>query len=120
MDGRVHALVVGSLVVDFTFRVPSWPRPGEVVLATAFDIYHGGKGYNQALALARLGASVTLLGAVGDDEYGARIAAALNDAGVDSHALLRLAGVHTTLAAPLVTPDGDVGFVQAPGANRLF
>ena len=120
MNRRVRAVVVGSLVIDLTFRVPIWPRPGEVVPATSFDIYRGGKGYNQAVALARLGAFVTMLGAVGNDEYGAQIVDALTREGVDASGVSRVPGVYTTLAVPLVMPDGDVGFVQAPGANRMY
>jgi len=52
----VRAVVVGSLVMDLSFLVPKRPEPGEVILATAFGQYRGGKGYNQAVALARLGA----------------------------------------------------------------
>jgi ribokinase len=120
MPRAVRAVVVGSLVIDLTFHVPVWPRPGDVVPATSFATYRGGKGYNQAVALARLGADVTLLGAVGDDDSGEQIAAALTREGVDASGLARLPGVSTTLAVPLVLPDGDVGFVQAPGANRAF
>lgn len=120
MSGSVRALVVGSLVIDLTFRVPVWPRPGEVVPALAFDVYRGGKGYNQAVALARLGARVRMFGAVGDDDYATQIIDALEREGVDAVGITRLTGKHTTIAVPLVTPDGDVGFVQAPGANRRF
>jgi ribokinase len=120
MTTPVRATVVGSLVIDLTLHVPVWPRPGEVVPATSLATYRGGKGYNQAIALARLGATVTLFGAVGADEYGAQLAAALTREGVDSSGLARLADVPTTLAVPLVLPDGDVGFVQAPGANRQY
>lgn len=117
---NVRALVAGSVVIDLSFRVPSWPRPGDVTPALSFDIYRGGKGYNQALALARLGASVTMLGAVGADSYGAEIVEALTRAGVDASNMAILPDARTTVAVPLVTPDGDVGFVQAPGANRLY
>jgi ribokinase len=115
-----RATVVGSLVIDLTLHVPSWPRPGEVVPATSMATYRGGKGYNQAVALARLGACVAMFGAVGADEYGEQIAAALTREGVDAGGLTRLRDVPTTLAVPLVLPDGDVGFVQAPGASRYY
>ena len=59
------SLMVGSIVTDLTFDVPSVPRPGEVILATAYGRYRGGKGYNQAVAAARLGAQVSMVGAVG-------------------------------------------------------
>ncbi len=114
----VRAVVVGSLVMDLAFRVPSRPQPGEVVIATSFGTFRGGKGYNQAVALARLGAEVSFVGAVGADAYGDAFLAALGREGVDAGRVVQLRGVSTAVAAPLITPDGDVGFVQYPGANR--
>lgn len=113
----VRALVVGSLVMDLTFRVPKRPEPGEVIIATDHGTYRGGKGYNQAVALARLGAEVTFVGAVGADAHGDAFLAALEREGIDASRVVQLRGVATALAVPLVTPDGDVGFVQYPGAN---
>jgi ribokinase len=114
----VKALVVGSLVMDLSFQVPKRPAPGEVVIAESFGQYRGGKGYNQAVALARLGATVSLIGAVGADAFGDSFVAALEREGVDAAQLQRVAGSHTAVAVPIVTPDGDVAFVHAPGANR--
>jgi ribokinase len=114
----VRALVVGSLVMDLAFRIPARPGPGEVIVATEFGEYRGGKGYNQAVALARLGAQVTMVGAVGNDPYGDAFIEALESEGVDAGRIVRVRGVGTSVAVPLITPDGDVGFVQYPGANR--
>jgi len=113
----VRALVVGSLVMDLTFRVPKRPEPGEVIVATDHVRYRGGKGYNQAVALARLGADVTFVGAVGDDANGDDFLAALDREGIDAGRVVQLRGCPTAVAVPLVTPDGDVSFVQYPGAN---
>jgi ribokinase len=113
----VRALVVGSLVMDLTFQVPRRPGPGEVIVATDHGKYRGGKGYNQAVALARMGAEVTFVGGVGADEYGEAFLAALEREGVDASRVVQFRGTPTALAVPLVTPDGDVGFVQYPGAN---
>src|SRR5680860_1918637 len=66
----VRAVVVGSLVMDLSFRVPHRPEPRTVVIADDFGTFRGGKGYNQAIALARLGARVTMIGAVGADAHG--------------------------------------------------
>jgi ribokinase len=115
----VRALVVGSLVQDLAFRVPTRPQPGEVVVATAFGAFRGGKGYNQAVALARLGAQVTMIGAVGADAYGDGFVAALAREGVDASRVAQVRGASTSVAVPLITPDGDVAFVQHPGANML-
>jgi ribokinase len=114
----VRALVVGSLVMDLAFRVPARPEPGEVVVATDFGTYRGGKGYNQAVALARLGAEVTMVGAVGKDVHGDGFLDALEHEGVDCGRVVQLRGVSTGVAVPLITPDGEVAFVQHPGANR--
>lgn len=113
----VRALVVGSLVMDLTFRVPKRPEPGEVIVATSHGRYRGGKGYNQAVALARLGAEVTFVGAVGDDANGDEFLTALGREGIEAGRVVQLRGSPTAVAVPLVTPDGDVAFVQYPGAN---
>lgn len=114
----VRGLVVGSLVMDLAFQVPVRPEPGEVVVATAFGAYRGGKGYNQAVALARLGAQVAMVGAVGADDHGDEFLLALRREGVDAERVVQLRGASTSLAVPLITPDGDVAFVQYPGVNR--
>lgn len=114
----VRALVVGSLVMDLAFQVPRRPEAGEVVLATEHGRYRGGKGYNQAVALARLGAEVTFVGSVGADGYGDGFLEALEREGVDASRVVQTRGVPTGVAVPLITPDGDVAFVQYPGANR--
>ena len=114
----VRALVVGSLVMDLAFRVDHRPQPGEIVVADAFGQYLGGKGYNQAVALARLGAEVTMVGAVGADAYGDAFIESLQKEGIDSGRVVQLRGAATAVAVPVVTPDGEAGFVHHPGANR--
>jgi ribokinase len=114
----VRALVVCSFVLDLAFRVPRRPGPGEIVAAHAAGEYRGGKGYNQAVALARLGATVTIVGALGNDVHGDAFVAALQREGVDASRVVRLRGSRTAIAVPLITPDGEVSFVQYPGANR--
>lgn len=114
----VRALVVGSLVMDLAFRIPRRPRPGEVVVADDFGSFRGGKGYNQAVALARLGAQVTMVGAVGADAYGDGFLKALEREGIDAGRVVQLRGTQTALAVPLIEPDGEASFVQFQGANR--
>jgi ribokinase len=114
----VRAVVLGSLVMDLSFQVPVRPQPGEVITATDFGTFRGGKGYNQAVALARLGAEVSMVGAVGTDAYGDDFLEALEREGIDSGRVVQMRGVPTSVAVPLITPDGEVGFVQYPGANR--
>ncbi|MGI9016572.1 MAG: ribokinase [Euzebya sp.] len=115
-----HLVVVGSIVTDLAFEIPSRPRPGEVILATSFGRHRGGKGYNQAVAAARLGARVTMVGAIGDDDFGEAFLEAFEREGIDASRVMVMKGVPTAVAIPLITPDGDVGFVHYPGAaSRL-
>lgn len=116
----VQALVVGSLVMDLAFHIPAVPEPGEVVVASDCGTFRGGKGYNQAVTLARLGAQVTMVGAVGMDDHGDGFLQALAAEGIDAGRVVSLRGVSTAMAVPLITPDGDVRFVQHPGANHLL
>lgn len=117
---RTRAIVVGSLVMDLAFSVPRLPAEGDHVVASAHASYRGGKGYNQAVALARLGAEVTMVGAVGIDPYGEGFRHALDTEGVDSGRVVGKRGTPTGVAVPLVTPDGAVSYVQYPGANRYL
>ena len=106
--------VVGSINLDLVARVPTLPRPGETLTAEAFDRFPGGKGANQAVAAARLGAQVTMVGAVGDDALADEALAGLRDAGVE----LRVERRGTTgIALILVADDGENQIVVVPGAN---
>ena len=88
------------------------------VIASDFARFRGGNGYNHAVALARLGAQVSMIGAVGRDPYGDTFLAALEHERVDASRVVQLRGTPTGLAVPLITPDGAVGYVQYPGSNR--
>jgi len=108
--------VVGSINLDLVARCARLPRPGETLTGATFERVPGGKGANQALAAARLGASVSMVGAVGDDAFAAEALALLDEGGVD------LAGVRrvdeaTGVALILVGEDGENQIVVAPGAN---
>jgi ribokinase len=110
----VDLTVVGSINLDLVARVEQLPRPGETLAATAFARFPGGKGANQAVAAARLGARVTMVGAVGDDGLADEALAGLRDAGVE----LRLERRATTgIALILVADDGENQIVVVPGAN---
>jgi ribokinase len=110
-------VVVGSINVDRVIRVPRLPGPGETVLGTALERHYGGKGANQAVAAARAGADVVMLGSVGRDADGDASLAALRTEGVDvSH--MRRSRAPTGAAMLAVGPDGENQIVVAPGANR--
>jgi ribokinase len=109
-------VVVGSVNLDLVATVERLPRPGETVTDARFDRIPGGKGANQAVAAARLGAEVTLVGCVGDDSFAAEALAGLEEARV---ALDRLKVVAGTTGVALITVDagGENEIVVAPGAN---
>ena len=113
--GRV--VVVGSLNCDLVMRTPRLPRPGETVPATSFDVFVGGKGCNQAIASARMGADVAMIGCLGSDAFADRILDALRAAGVDTEFVRRVDGVSTGVASIWVDSDGTKSIAVAPQAN---
>ncbi len=113
----VRVVVVGSANVDLTVRVPNLPRPGETVAGDDVTRAIGGKGANQAVAAARLGAHAALVGAVGDDADGAELHRGLAAAGLDLSHLRVLPGVPTGVALIQVRPDGENMITLSPGAN---
>jgi len=116
MDGRV--LVVGSVNVDLVVAASRLPAPGETVLGGAFSQHQGGKGANQAVAAARAGAAVTLIGAVGDDAFGAAAREALAGEGMD---VRRVATRPAPTGVALIVVDaaGENQIAVASGANAL-
>ncbi|MBO0698803.1 MAG: ribokinase [Zavarzinella sp.] len=109
--------VVGSANIDLTFRAASLPRPGETVCGTAFYQGFGGKGANQAVAAARLGARVAFVGRVGADDFGKATREQLAREGVDVSYLLTDPDRPTGTAAILVDDAGENAIVGVPGAN---
>ncbi|MBA2476561.1 MAG: ribokinase [Actinobacteria bacterium] len=106
--------VVGSVNLDLVARVARLPRPGETIGGAELERVPGGKGANQAVAAARLGARVTMVGAVGEDELAAEALAELESSGV----ILRLERRGATgIALILVDDDGENQIVVVPGAN---
>jgi len=110
----VELTVVGSINLDLVARVERLPRAGETVAGSSFERFPGGKGANQAVGAARLGARVRLVGAVGDDPLAAEALAGLVDAGVELE--LKREGT-TGIAVILVAADGENQIVVVPGAN---
>ncbi|HEX3266783.1 MAG TPA: ribokinase [Gaiellaceae bacterium] len=106
--------VVGSINLDLVARCERLPRPGETLTDATFARYPGGKGANQAVAAARLGADVIFLGSVGADEFADEALAGLRGAGVET--VLRQGGA-TGVAVIIVDALGENQIVVAPGAN---
>ncbi|GAB3280324.1 ribokinase [Sinomonas notoginsengisoli] len=113
-------VVVGSLNADLVFSAERMPGPGETVAGTGFAVHPGGKSANQAVAAARLGAAVRLVGAVGDDEHGTMLRAAVHAAGVDAAGVRTVPDVRTGVAGITVDAHGENSIVIVPGANALL
>ncbi len=109
--------VVGSANVDLTFRTTNLPKPGETAFGTDFFQGFGGKGANQAVAAARLGANVAFVAKVGDDEYGQAIRRQLETEGINLDYLGIDRERPTGIAAILVDAQGENVIVGVPGAN---
>src|SRR4249919_3215516 len=112
--------VVGSLNTDISLAVPHLPGPGETVLSPAGAVIGaGGKGANQAVAAARLGAAVRMVGCCGDDEFGTRLRAGLAAEGVDAGGVRVVAGAASGLALITVDAAGENAIAVAAGANGV-
>jgi ribokinase len=111
---RPSLTVVGSINLDLVARVARFPRPGETVTGATLQRHPGGKGANQAVAAARLGAAVTFYGAVGTDEFADEALALLEEEPVNT--VIRRSGA-TGIALILVDSSGENEIVVVPGAN---
>ncbi len=111
-------LIVGSLNMDQVVRVPHLPALGETLLgAGSLKLVPGGKGANQAVAMARLGASVTMAGRVGSDPFGEQLLKALHKDGIDTQLVLVDKEEASGVAFIFLAPDGENAIVVASGAN---
>jgi ribokinase len=113
---RGSVCVLGSANMDLVVTVDRVPGAGETVTGHRFEQIPGGKGANQALAAARAGADVRMVGAVGDDAFGRRIRAVLDADGIDTTGLL-VADEPTGTAHIVVDTNGENSIVVVPGAN---
>ena len=115
---RPRIAVVGSINLDLVARCERLPRAGETVSGATFSRFPGGKGANQAVACARLGADVTMIGAVGQDPFAEEALVGLQEAGVELQLLT--AKDPTGVALIVVDHAGDNEIVVAPGANATL
>ena len=116
-DGQVHVVVVGSINMDLIARVKRLPRPGQTVAGHELLELPGGKGANQAVAAARLGARVTLIGRVGDDGFGTRLLENLRREQVDTRYVTTTANCSSGVAIVGVEDQGENSIIVTPGAN---
>src|SRR3989442_4955073 len=113
---RPKVAVVGSVNLDLVARCDRLPGPGETIGGATFERVPGGKGANQAVAAARLGAEVRFTGCVGKDAFAEAALAGLREAGVELN--LVETDAPTGVALIFVAADGENEIVVAPGANR--
>lgn len=113
----VRVTVVGSLNTDLVLRAPRLPEIGETILGGSFAVFHGGKGANQAVAAARLGAAVTMVGCVGSDAFGRQMCEGLAAEGIDVAQVRTVNGAASGVALITVDPAGRNTIVVASGAN---
>jgi ribokinase len=118
MSPGARICILGSINADLIVRTPRLPGAGETVLGGPFTSAPGGKGANQAVAAARMGAHVTMIGAVGDDAHGRAMLGTIGAEGVDATHVKTVPGAATGVA--LITVEertGENTIVVAPGAN---
>ncbi|WP_373742201.1 ribokinase [Neisseria sp.] len=113
---RAKITVVGSINMDMVTQCRRFPDIGETLMGTDFQRYSGGKGANQAVAAARLGADVTMVGAVGDDGFGYELLTVLNREGVNTDYVKTLPDLPSGMAN-ITVADGENQIIVVPGAN---
>ena len=116
MPDRKPIVVVGSINMDLVATAPHIPAPGETILGTGFETHPGGKGANQAVAAARLGVPVQMIGLLGSDDLGKQLRAGLQSTGVDTTAVGTVPG-SSGVALITVSAKGENSIVVASGAN---
>ncbi|WP_324825944.1 ribokinase [Sinanaerobacter sp. ZZT-01] len=109
--------VIGSLNMDLVINTPRLPKPGETIMGRKFKQVPGGKGANQAAAIARLGADVQMIGCIGEDQMGQVLKQTLEKDGVNTKHIFEKKDSSTGVAAILVEEFGNNMITVAPGAN---
>jgi len=110
-------IVLGSVNADHVLQVDGFPRPGETVLGHGYQVLPGGKGANQAVAAARLGADIGFIACVGEDDFGKRIVAAFEDDGMDTRSVMIVQGMPTGIALIQVAAGGENSIAISAEAN---
>ena len=111
-----HVVVFGSINMDLVARTPRFARAGETLIGSSFSTVSGGKGANQAVACARLGVSVRMVGRVGQDPFGDTLLEGLRSDGVNVEAVVRIPG-SSGVAVIEVEDSGENHIIVIPGAN---
>lgn len=117
---RANICVVGSVNIDLLFRSPRFPQPGETLTGNSFTQCMGGKGANQAVAAARLGADVTLIACVGNDSMGTAAIEHFRTEGIHTELIHTMRDQSTGTAAIVVDDRAENCIIVVPGANALL
>ena len=116
MAGR-KITVIGSINMDLVTSTNRIPKVGETLLGVSFHTIPGGKGANQAVAAARLGADVTMIGAVGDDSFGKTLVSHLTNQGINTENIIKVKDTSTGIAS-IILSGGDNSIIVVSGANN--
>jgi ribokinase len=116
MTGR-KVTVIGSINMDLVTSTTQIPKVGETVLGNSFHSIPGGKGANQAVAAARLGADVTMIAAVGNDSFGKTLVEHLTNEGINTENIIKVKDTSTGIASIIVS-EADNSIIVVPGANN--
>ena len=112
-----NVVVVGSLNMDLVTRTARRPERGETLLGEAFDMFVGGKGLNQAIAAARQGAAVRMVGRLGADDFGRRLRQTMDAEGIDARHVAEDATTSSGIATIVIDGKGDNSIIVVSGAN---
>ena len=113
-------LVIGSSNTDMVVKTSRFPNPGETILGGDFFVFPGGKGANQAVAAARIGAKVRFICAIGDDNFGKQAIAGYAAEGIATDAIISVPDKASGIALITVNEKGENEIVVAPGANEVL
>ncbi|MBM1195489.1 ribokinase [Pseudomonas weihenstephanensis] len=117
---QANVVVVGSLNMDLVTRTERLPQPGETLFGHSLATVHGGKGANQAVAAARLGAQVAMIGCVGSDAYGLQLREGLLAEQIDCHGVRNVEGGVSGVALIVVDANSQNTIVVVPGTNACL
>ncbi|SDI41827.1 ribokinase [Natribacillus halophilus] len=116
MSANANIVIVGSLNMDLVADSKRFPSEGETIIGDKFEKYPGGKGANQAVAAARLGGSVSLIGCVGDDAHGHQLKNYLEKENINTHSIFTVKDVNTGVAQISIAKKENK-IIVVPGAN---
>src|SRR5699024_1596954 len=113
-------VVIGSFMMDMVVRAPRSPMMGETIIGSNFSRFPGGKGANQAVSAARHGGNVSMIGKLGNDQFGDEFLDILNNENIDTQNIIRDSDNSTGIGNVIVEDDGNNRIIVVPGANLKY